>query len=63
MFSPYLHYAPPVLAFVLFLILYGLSWIFLWLSMLICIGVIAALRMMKFITIEERDVKAEVMVV
>jgi len=63
MFSPYLHYAPPVLAFVLFLILYGLNWIFLWLSMLLCVGVIATLRMMKFITIEEKDVKAEMMVV
>jgi len=63
MLSPYLHYAPPILAFVLFLILYGLNWIFLWLSMLLCVGVIAILRMRKFITIEEKDVKAEKLIV
>ena len=63
MFSPYLKYAPPVLAFVLFIVLYGLNWIFLWLSMLLCVGVVALLRMARFIRIEECDVKAETLVI
>ncbi len=63
MLSPYLRYAPPILAFVLFIVLYGLSWIFLWLSMLLCVGVVALLRTMKFVKIEERDVKAEKLIV
>jgi hypothetical protein len=63
MFSPYLKYAPPVLAFVLFVVLYGLNWIFLWLSALLCVGAVALLRMMRFIRIEERDIKAEMLIV
>src|SRR3990167_1991546 len=37
--KPYLQYAPPLLAFGLFLILWGLSWIFVWLSVLVGMGI------------------------
>jgi len=61
--KPYFRYAPPLLAFGLFLILWGLSWIFVWLSVLIGMFIFWVLKKTKVVKIEERDVKAEVLVV
>lgn len=61
--KPYFRYAPPLLAFGLFLILWGLSWIFVWLSMFMGMGIFWILKKIGFIKIEERDVKSEVLVI
>lgn len=61
--NPYFKYAPPLLAFGLFLILWGLSWIFVWLAVLVGMGIFWILQKTGFVKIEERDVKAEVLVV
>jgi len=61
--KPYFQYAPPLLAFGLFLILWGLSWIFVWLSALLGMLIFWVLKKTKVVKIEERDVKAEVLVV
>lgn len=62
-FKPYFQYAPPVVAFGLFLILWGISWIFVWLSVLLGMLIFWILKKTKVVMIEERDVKAEVLVV
>ncbi len=59
---PYFRYAPPLLAFGLFLILWGLSWVFVQLSVLVGILIFLILKKTGMIKIEERDVKAEVLV-
>src|SRR3990167_9725449 len=59
--KPYFQYAPPLLAFGLFLILWGLSWIFIWLSVLLGIFVFLILKKTDMVMIEERDVKAEML--
>lgn len=61
--KPYFRYAPPLLAFGLFLILWGLGWIFVQLSVLVGIGVFWVLKKSKFLKIEKKDVKAEVLTV
>ena len=61
--KPYLQYAPPLLAFGLFLILWGLSWIFVWLSVLVGMGIFWILKKTEMIKIEERDVKAEILII
>jgi len=61
--KPYFQYAPPLLAFGLFLILWGLSWIFIWLSVLLGIFVFLILKKTDMVMIEERDVKAEMLVI
>ena len=61
--KPYFQYAPPLLAFGLFLILWGLSWIFIWMSVLLGMLIFLILKKTGIIRIEERDVKAEVLVV
>ena len=60
---PYFKYSPPVVAFGLFLILWGLSWIFVWLSVLLGMFIFWVLKKLKVVKIEEREVKAEVLVV
>ncbi len=57
--KPYFQYAPPALAFGLFLILWGVGWIFTLLSGLVGILIIWILKKIKFFTIEEYDVKAQ----
>ena len=57
--KPYFQYAPPLLAFGLFLILWSLSWFFVWLSVFVGMGIFWALKKFDFIRIEEKDVKAE----
>jgi len=61
--KPYFQYAPPLLAFGLFLILWGLSWIFVWLSVLVGMGIFWILKKTEMVRIEEKDVKAEVLVI
>jgi ABC-type multidrug transport system fused ATPase/permease subunit len=61
--KPYFQYAPPLLAFGLFLILWGLNWIFVWLSVLLGVGIFWLLRRTGFVRIEERDIKAEVLII
>ncbi len=60
---PYFKYAPPVVAFGLFLILWGLSWIFVWLSVLFGMLIFWILKKTRVVRIEEKDVKAEVLVI
>jgi hypothetical protein len=61
--KPYFQYAPPVLAFGLFLILSGLSFIFIWCGMFVGMILFWILKKTGVVKIEERDVKAEVLVV
>jgi hypothetical protein len=61
LFGPYYKYAPPILAFGLFLVLQGLSFIFIPLASLIAGMIFIALKYAKLVKIEEKDVKAEVL--
>lgn len=61
--KPYFQFAPPLLAFGLFLILWGLSWFFIQLSVLVGMLIFWILKKTKMVRIEEKDVKAEVLVV
>ena len=61
--SPYFKYAPPVLAFALFLILWGLSWVFIWISVGVGTFVFWILKRSGFIKIEERDTRAEILII
>ena len=61
--EPYFQYAPPVLAFGLFLVLWGVGWIFIWLSVFIGLLIFQILKKAKFFRIEERNVKAEVLTI
>lgn len=60
---PYFQFAPPLLAFGLFLVLWGLSWFFIQLSVLVGMLIFWILKKTGMVRIEERDVKAEVLVV
>ena len=60
---PYFQYAPPVLAFGLFLILWGLSFLFVWAGMVIGMALYWILKRFKVVRIETRQVDAEVLVV
>jgi len=62
LFGPYFKYAPPILAFTLFLILWGLSWLFVWISVGLGVLVFWILKKGGFIKIEEQEVKAQVLV-
>lgn len=61
--EPYFQYAPPALAFGLFLVLWGVGWIFVLLSTLLGMLIFWILKKINFFRIEERDVKAEAIVV
>jgi hypothetical protein len=61
--KPYFRYAPPLLAFGLFIILWGLSWIFVWVAVLFGVMVFYVFRKIGFIKIEEYDIKAERIVI
>ncbi len=61
--KPYFKYAPPVLAFGLFLILWGLSFIFAWLGMLVGMVIYWVLKKTGMVRIEVKKVDAEVLVV
>ena len=61
--APYFQYAPPALAFGLFLVLWGVGWIFIWLAVLLGVLIFWILKKAKFFRIEERDIKAETIVI
>lgn len=61
--GPYLKFLPPVLAFGLFLILQGLSFIFVWASALISWLVFWFLKKINFVRVETFDVKAEKLII
>ncbi len=61
--KPYFQYAPPLLAFGLFLVLWGLSWLFVWLSVLLGMLIFWILKKINFVRIEEKDVRSEVLVI
>ena len=60
---PYFQYAPPLVAFILFLILWGLSWIFVIVSSLMGWIIFRILKKIGLIQVQEKDIKAEVLVV
>ncbi len=60
---PYFTYLPPVLAFGLFITLWSLIWLFAWLSLLVGMAVFFLWKRIGWFKIEEKDVKAEVLVV
>ena len=61
--GPYFRYAPPFLSFALFLALWGASWIFIWAAVWFGQLLYLILKKTKFFTVEERDIKAETLVV
>lgn len=61
--KPYFKYAPSLLAFGLFLILWGLSWIFVWLSVLVGILIFWILKKTGFVKIEKYNVESEKLVI
>lgn len=61
--GPYLKYSPPILAFTLFLTLWSLSWIFIWLSVWVGMLMFWTLKKVGFVKIEEKEIKAEVLVI
>lgn len=60
---PYFRWAPPAVAFGLFIILWGLSWIFVYAASFLAMLVFWILKKTKFVRIEEREVKAEILIV
>ena len=61
--KPYFKYAPPLLAFTLFLILWGLGWIFIWLSLWTGMLLFFIMKKVGFVKIEEKETKAEVLAI
>ncbi len=57
--KPVMKYTSTILSVILFLILLSISWIFYWLSVLVGLLLLIALRVSKFVEIKEVDVKAE----
>lgn len=57
--EPYFQYAPPALAFGLFLILWGVGWIFVLLSTGLGMILFWILKKINFFRIEEYDIKAQ----
>lgn len=60
--KPYFQYAPPALAFGLFLVLWGIGWAFIWLAVFLGMLIFQILQRTNFFKIEIRDVKAETIV-
>ena len=61
--KPYFKYAPPLVAFALFLVLWGLSWFFVWMGVGVGSLLFWVLKKTKAIKVEEKEVKAQVMIV
>src|SRR3989344_233571 len=61
--KPYFQFAPPLLAFGLFLVLWGLSWILIWLSVLVGMLIFWILKKASFVKIEKRIVEAEILII
>ncbi len=60
---PHFKWAPPAVAFGLLIILWGLSWIFIWAATLLASVIFWILKKTRVVRIEEKDVKAEVLVI
>lgn len=58
--KPYFIFVPPVLAFGLFLILQGLSFIFVWLGILLAMLIFWVLKILKLITMKKETREIEV---
>src|SRR3989344_4844508 len=58
--KPYFTFLPPVLAFGLFLILQGLSFIFVWLGIILAMLIFRVLKILKLVKIEIESREAEV---
>lgn len=61
--GPYVKYAPPVLAFGLFLLLQGVSFLFVWVGGFVGALLFFVLKKIGFIQITEKSVKAETIAV
>ncbi len=61
--GPYFQYAPPLAAFTLFLILWGFGWLFSLLSLGIGLLLFSFVKKVGWARIEQKDIKAEVLVV
>ncbi|HVZ11221.1 MAG TPA: hypothetical protein VG941_02315 [Candidatus Paceibacterota bacterium] len=61
--KPYFRYAPPILAFALFLILWGLSWPVSAIAVLVGMIWFWILKKVGVVKIGERDIKAETLIV
>ena len=61
--DPYFQYAPPALAFALFLILWSVGWIFVWLAVFLGMLIFWVLKKINFFKIEEYDIKAERLII
>lgn len=60
--EPYFQYVPPILAFSLFLVLQGLSVVFLWLTMLFSSIIFLMLKLFKVVTLGKMMKEADVVV-
>ena len=58
--QPYFKFLPPILAFALFIILQGLSFIFVWLSLLLAFIIFAVFKKTGLIRIDKKPQEAEV---
>ncbi len=58
--KPYFQFLPPILAFSLFLILQGLSFIFIWLAILLALIIFSILKLTGLIKITKKPKEAEV---
>lgn len=61
--KPYFQYAPPILAFGLFLVLWGLSFLFIWLGIIVGLILFWILKKTGMVKIEKQQVEAEILVV
>ena len=61
--APYSQFIPPVLAFGLFLVLIGFKFIFVWLGTWLAMLFFLILKKTGFVTIIEKDVKAQAIVI
>lgn len=59
--KPYFVFVPPVLVFGLFLILQGLSFIFVWLGILLAMLIFRILKILKLVTIEKEQKEVEIL--
>lgn len=59
LFRPYFKYLPPILAFGFFLLLQSISFIFVWISIVVAIGAFWLFKKAGIVTIKERQIMAE----
>ena len=59
--KPFFQYMPPVIAFGLFLVLWGLSLVFVWLSIAVGIMIFSILKRLNFFRISEVQIKSEIL--